>query len=137
MKTIQGADFTVPEDCSLKYVWVAEYSDGSYFSQFDEKGVERLFGDIEQDKLIKFHMCGMDSPRLFTVLINDSNRLICFRRHMQKHCASPVLHSEGHDVLYVLGFQKTVKGVNFKSMMFIDVDGNVKLVDENENEKGI
>ena len=133
-EAIQGQKMSIPEGEPYRYYWIAEYSEGDYFPQFDASGSENLFKDIQQHKLTRFHFVNPTNGHKVSVNITPDMRLVCFRRHRQRHNDMPSSwHVDGHDVFYSLGFQKTIvlngQEHNVKSIMFIDGDGNVTLTD--------
>jgi len=63
----------------LGFYWEAELIDGKIISQFDDKGVEVRFSEVEKniDKLIKFRLVGSsESKSVQTCEVNLSNRTI-------------------------------------------------------------
>lgn len=41
-----------------KFIWVAEYDDGTFLREFDDDGSENSFYDIDRNRLMKFHLAG-------------------------------------------------------------------------------
>ena len=129
----------------VKYEWIAHYNDGSDFSQFDENGNERLFGEIDKDKLISFELVNKDNNdqilvKNFGVLLNSGqffinsavlnieptinhykHKLIFFKRNRKTVSARGSLPTR---TLYILGFEtKLQDGKVIKQMYAIDERG--------------
>ena len=125
-----------------KYEWIAHYENNSDISQFDENGNERLFGDIEQDKLVSFELVTKENVLVknFGVLLNSGqffvngavlniepsinhykHKLIFFRRNRQTVSARGSLPIR---TLHILGFEtKLPEGNVVKQMYAIDERG--------------
>jgi hypothetical protein len=103
------------------YVWVATYSDGTSLKQFDDFGQEHLFKEIDQSRLASMSLIPT-KPSLppFHLHLAPWQRLIFFRRHLQSSKGS-------HSVYFFLGWQATIGGRNYMSVLEIGPDGvNVK-----------
>ena len=123
----------------LKYLFQAEYKDGTIFNQnpLDTSAVDSkksAFFDVKQDQLKLFHLIGNGNK--FTVNLEDGHfevngvpfamheeplsnfRLIFFREHTHVYNVSS-LQEQTHTVVYLLGWQTTYKGKNIKRVMRI------------------
>jgi len=107
------------------YSWVAVYNNGSSLSEFDGNG-RHLFKEIDQDKLDQLSWASSDPTKTtYTVHIAPWQRVILFRRHHFNE-------RTGEDyVLYALGWQATIDGRNYKSILFIDPQTNTARITEN------
>jgi len=125
-------DLTIPEECTLAYVWIAEFRDGTLLGQFDSTGREVMYREVQNriHDLLKLHLTSVDGDHRVTVRLTDGMRPICFRRHIRRMNSGKEPHSDGHEVVYALGFQQTIRECNFKGVMYIDKQGNVTLENE-------
>ena len=119
------------------YKWLAVYNDGTSLDQFDGSD-ERLFSDIDQNKLKKFVIYngsnGIDLDMLtgvFTINgsqisidkrsnLDSDNRLIFFKRVRVDIGTTTI--DENKTTRYFIGYQTTVDGVNKKVMLSVMED---------------
>ena len=103
------------------YTWVGTYSDGTYIKQLDDQGQEHLFKEIDQSRLSSIELISTN-PSLpkFCLHLSPWQRLVLFKRH--------TVSSNGrHSVFFFLGWQATIMGRNYMSVLEIGPDGvNVK-----------
>ena len=127
----------------LKYLFTAEYDDGTSFSQTEED-VSRVdpqrsaFYDVLNSgkRVMRFHLDGQGHR--YTVDLRDGSfagdgpseflereeppetpseyRLIFYRQH-QHHFRADTHKQIGHEVTYVIGWQATIGGQNFQQTM--------------------
>jgi hypothetical protein len=116
----------------LKYFWIAEYNDGNALPQFDpETGIENLFKNIDQTKLIRFGLypftmelskkvnCSDFNPFLRKIVINlDGNKLIFKRRN---YIIIQGIKEKRH-IEYLLGTKDYI--------LYIDESGNLEVKKE-------
>ena len=123
----------------LKYLFQAEYKDGTLFDQnHHDTSVtdpqKSAYFDVKQDQLKSFHLIGNGNK--FTVNLEDGHfevngvpfamheeplsnfRLIFFREHTHIYNVSSS-QEQTHTVVYLLGWQTTHKGKNIKRVMRI------------------
>jgi hypothetical protein len=123
----------------LKYLFTAEYKDGSTYEQnaedvslTDEK--RSSFFDIKQDELVRFTLKG--DGHEYAVDLRDGGfsidgvsfamheealadfRLVFFRAHTHHYQMDRTELS--HDIVYRLGWQCTVNGENYQRIMQIN-----------------
>ena len=122
----------------LKYLFHAEYTDGTIFYQMPEDVSKQdskrsAFYDVDHSRLRAFHLLGQEY--CYTVNLVDGSfmvngvsfrmheeplenfRLIFFRRHTHSFTGS----SETHKIVYRLGWQATdAEGRNQQRVMEID-----------------
>lgn len=128
----------------LKYLFTAEYKDGSIFHQNAEDKSSRepekrsAFFDVRQEELKSFTLTG--AGHSYKVDLSDGHfevdgvpfrmheeqdlsgfRIIFFRQHTHSFNQTREKTTEiAHDIVYRLGWQCTVKGQNYKQVMQID-----------------
>lgn len=116
--------------------WIAIYDDGSELSQYNEDGSENLFGDIDQDRLIRFKLesynkclsvdliegtfrIGTEDIR-FDGFDGADYRLIFFRRTRQDFGKSVKTTITPH-----IGWQTNINGKNYQRIMAISEEGQI------------
>lgn len=134
----------------VRFNWVAYYGEDNYQTQFEEDGTERTFKDIDQENLKGFALTnGKETiavnlnngiftinkiPLIFQLPkairsegLPTSLRLIYFRRNMYT-----IIQGVGSQLhrIYVLGYQCTVSGINYKRMLGIDDEGVLHYLEE-------
>lgn len=111
--------------------WRGYYRDGETIDEYDEAGRSRGFAAVDQSRLVAFQLIpqqsGLPTPH---VVITDDCRPVFFRR--RTHTASLTTGEETQPVetIHVIGWQRTVRGVNVQSLMALYSDGSVALVDD-------
>jgi hypothetical protein len=99
------------------YTWIGTYNDGTCIKQIDDQGQEHLFKEIDQSRLVSMSLVPQ-APSLpkFCLHLAPWQRIILFKRH--------TVSSNGrHSVLFFLGWQATIMGRNYKSVLEIGPDG--------------
>lgn len=124
----------------LKYLFTAEYTDGSVFVQNpeDRSQIEpekrSAYYDIDHSKLVKFSLQGeghIYSVNLHTghfevdsvpFYMHEENlggfKLIFFRRHTHQY-NQETKEELGHSIVYQIGWQCFVNGKNYQKVMNI------------------
>ena len=128
--------------------WKAIYTDETVLEEKEANGKEHAFKEIEFDKLDKFQLLNQQLIPICTVnMKGDDKRLIFARRTLkttgQRVIEQTVKNKEGKDeivkvpipmsgtkIIIVTGWQKTVNGVNQKSIFYIFPDGTIEMDDE-------
>ena len=126
--------------------WIALYTDGSVLSQYKEDGTERLFSEIEHDRLYRFVLDVVEG-KTFCVDLQDGSfyigserfnwdgfgfgadskfRLIYFRRVRQVMGMGETKPSS--QVMFHLGWQTTLNNQNHQRVMAIADDGSVSIL---------
>jgi len=101
---------------SLRYFWKATYKDGSSICQFEE-GKERLFSEIDQSRLESFAWVPFNSSDpVIIIKLEPWQRLIAVRRNF----ITTGPEGESRKTIYLLGWQSTINGRNYKSICYID-----------------
>lgn len=95
-----------------RYVWIADYSNGSYLKQFDERDwTFHRFQEIQQDKLSVFIMqCVDDEKRRYELHFTEGMKLIHYYRNICLNFGTP---QEQKFKLYCFGFEKGGQKVIF------------------------
>jgi hypothetical protein len=105
-----------------KVEWTAFYSDRTSLPQFNDDGSENKFKDIDRAKLICFALY-FDGEMKICLHLGPGMRLI-HRRRIAKHVMGPKAGTQ--DIVYILGWQETRRGVNFQALHFVFEDGHVE-----------
>jgi hypothetical protein len=125
-------------------MWHAVYSEGPQFDQFDDNGIEHLFKEIDQEKLLAFAVevkevviavelvAGSfkidDKQFEFTDPANKKFKLIYFKRITQSFAESGDLTATKVTTEHHLGWQ--VVGTNEKKILVLNEDTMIaKFVD--------
>ncbi len=134
------------------YMWLAETTDGDFIPQYEADGTEnsgRIVLDLDKEgKLARVYRVPVNPglPSHFVKLC-DGKRLILIRREAPKLVDRPnekaILEATGNNpevaklldrlkrsptgfTLYLLGFQTTIKGKNYKAIRYIRHDGEYR-----------
>ncbi len=127
--------------------WKAIYNDKSSLEEKETNGKEHAFKEIEFSKLVKFQLLNKQSLPICTVNMGDDKRLIFARRNIkttgQRVVTQTVKNKEGknenvkvpvpiksHKIIIIVGWQKTVNGINEKSIFYIYPDGTIEMDDK-------
>ena len=101
----------------LKYMWIAEYRDGTAIPQFDpDTGKENMWSDVDQDKVYRVSWCefskdmkkkveldtiSVRKPEMHSIEYGAGDEImICRRNHLDFSSSGNV---NGHRIEYVLG----------------------------------
>ena len=96
--------------------WTANYSDGTTLKQYNADGSENTYNDIDREKLVSFSLFVFGRNYILDL---DTERRLIYRKRTK------VSSTGKQEDIYLLGWQKTVKGENIQSIMFIGEDGVV------------
>lgn len=101
--------------------WIAVYEDDSVLPQVGEDGEENAYGDIDRSRLTEFRIWNTDTGKLvFVVSLTKDQRLVYRRRVSMSGVTGEVMW-----VIYLVGWQQTVKGVNVQSLNWLMPDGTI------------
>lgn len=101
--------------------WIAFYGDDSFLPQFEEDGTENSYGKIERERLTEFRMLNRQTGAAVLVLSLDPGcRLIYRRRNFMNG-----ISGDKENLIYLVGWQKTIKGENVQSLNWILQDGTI------------
>ena len=120
--------------CPFPYYWRAKFEDGEAVAQYTEDGEEVLYrkvlNHLEACKGLSFIelLPLQEGLPVFKQEIDSSwQRPVIFRRRFKK-----VGIWDGREVeertMFALGWQATVNGKNYKSVIYIDVDSGQVLI---------
>lgn len=106
------------------YYWKVIYDNGETLQEIED-GKTHSFKEVDLDKLVRLGWVS-DNPNLPSYFVNleSFQRPILYRRrgiHALKKNAKPFT------IGYLLGWQSTINGRNYKSIMFIRPDGEITL----------
>jgi hypothetical protein len=98
--------------------WIAIYKDGTDLKQYNEDGSENRYQDIDRTKLDSFVLYQDIAKPLLWIHLETDQRLI-YRRRVEKRMDGT------ETVVYLAGWQQTVKGQNVQSISYIAPDGSI------------
>ncbi len=122
-----------------EWFWVATYTDGTRFHQYDldaklpEFGQEyRLFHqlrEIDHDRLHLFQLVNVKNPeKHFSIIVNPAQMKIIYR-YLRLHLYLATEFEE-HPTLHVFGYEKKIGGFAHKFFNVIMPDGNIIATDD-------
>lgn len=122
-----------PDDA---WVWCALYRDfdpnnpDTYLPEYEHDGTAHGWADIDQSRLDKFVLYAQrDHLRTHVLQVSETSRPIFFRRRrIELNIATD--ETQGRSTVHVLGYQRTVRGVNVKFATGFHEDGSVTLTDD-------
>lgn len=121
--------------------WRAVYKDGTMLNEVDKsdgRTREHAFKEIKFSELEYFQLINDQNIAICQVHLGGEKRLIFTRRNikttgrrmiMQGNVKVPV-PVNSHKIVIILGWQKTIKGVNSKSIFYLLPDGRLEMDDE-------
>lgn len=116
----------------MPWTWLVTYTDDTVLAEVDEAGREHGFGEVDLSRVravallplregLPCHVVAVDPSR--------GQRPIFFRRHQIEVALEDGVET-GRRVVTVLGWQRTVRGVNVKSLAFYFDDGSSLVTDD-------
>ncbi len=106
--------------------WRARYLDGTSLDQYGPNGEVNGYENIDRTKLSAFEIFDADHPEplIFRMFLEEGQTLIYRRRTWQdvNTGGDPL----GKRFLYLVGWQKNVRGENVQSINYIHPDGHVE-----------
>jgi len=121
--------------------WRAVYKDGTILDETEKSGgriKEHAFKEIKFSELEYFQLINDQNIAICQVHLGGEKRLIFTRRNikttgrrmiMQGNVKVPV-PINSHKIVIILGWQKTINGVNSKSIFYLLPDGRLEMDDE-------
>ena len=116
----------------MKIRWRAKYSDGKHLDQIDGTSV---YPNIDRTKLAAFDIIDIDRiiPKSQVVITDDKTQLL-FRMFLdkgqrliyRKRVLMDVGTSEAKSIVYMVGYQEKIRGVNKQVINYIFEDGHVE-----------
>jgi len=98
--------------------WIIVYSDGTEYTNDQIR-----YKDIDKNKAARFHLF-IHNGKQVIVYLDPSKRLIYRKRN-----ALNAITNNIDELVYIVGWQKTVNNINFQSLNFIFEDGRVEMLD--------
>lgn len=124
----------IAKACPHPYYWVAHFTDGEEIAQYTADGQEVLYREVlnrlESGKgllFIAWVPTQKGKPTYVQQIDSSWQRPIVLRRHF---VTTGFIDGKekGHRILFLLGWQATIAGKNYKSILFIDPQtGNVEV----------
>jgi len=133
VRTLINPVFTVEVDGEVSevaleaWVWEAHYSDGTVMYQYDPDTLKfHRFGEIIPDNLTSFVLRNAENPvQRVEVVMSEGMRPIHFYRNSILNIGTP---EEVRVRTWCIGYQETIRGVNFKAITQVFPDGTLKLL---------
>ena len=118
--------------------WRAVYKDKTILNEKDQDGKEHEFGDNKFSELEYFQLINEQDIAICQVHLGEDKRLIFMRRNFKTTGRRLVMQGDikvpipikKHEVVIILGWQKTIKGINSKSIFYLLPDGRIEMDDE-------
>lgn len=118
--------------------WRAVYDDGTFLDEVEQNGTDHLFKEIQFSKIKLFQLMNENKIAVCQVRLGDDKRLIFTRRNLKVAGAELVelngvniqVPVKSHQIIIILGWQKTVNKINVKSIFYLMPDGRIELDDE-------
>lgn len=107
------------------YLWRGHYSDQTTIDEIGPDGVPRPFADIDLSRLKALELIG---ERSYVVPISPGIRPIFFRRRRIETTMDGA--EVGRSTITCIGWQKTERGRNVQSFLFLFPDGSSVLSDD-------
>ncbi len=119
--------------------WKAVYNDGTSLSELDpDGGKQHIFTEIDFDKIESFQLVNPQGIAVCEVRLNKDKRLIFTRRNLittgqlfkQEGNSKIPIPTKHRSRIIILGWQKTINGVNTKAIFYLLPDGRIEMDDE-------
>jgi len=121
--------------------WRAIYNNDpenqEFLNEKDPDGKPHLFKDINRDRLIAFQIINPQNIAICQVKLGEGKRLIFARRNLitvgqlfkETGGVKIPIPTKSHQIIIILGWQKTVNGVNTKAIFYLLPDGRIEMDD--------
>lgn len=118
--------------------WRAVYKDGSILNERDPDGKEHIFKEINLSNLEYFQLVNPQNVVICRVRLGEGKRLIWARRNqittgrrmIQQGNVKVPIPIKSHQRVIIIGWQKTINGVNTKAIFYLMPDGRIEMDDE-------
>ena len=119
--------------------WKAVYDDGTTISEIDPNGgAQHTFKEIDMSKIVAFQLVNDKNIAICEVRLGKGKRLIYARRNLittgqlfkSVGGQNVPIPTKSHSRIIILGWQKTVNGVNTKAIFYLLPDGRIEMDDE-------
>ncbi|KKL95154.1 hypothetical protein LCGC14_1857460 [marine sediment metagenome] len=104
----------------MELKWKAIYLDGKSLNQYNEDKSVNKYTDIDRT-ILKFFELYKENKLILRVHLDDNKRLI-FRRRVSLKMGVGIT-----EVVYLVGWQKTVERKNVQSICYIFEDGHIEM----------
>lgn len=119
----------IAKACPHTYYWVAQFSNNEIISQYTKDGTEVLYREVlnrlEAGKglsCIEWVPLRKGLPLYRQEIDSSWQRPVIFRRHFVKPSTNE------HRLMFALGWQATIGGRNYKSVLYIDSETGQVLI---------
>ena len=104
--------------------WRANYSNGNCLNQYNEDESVNKYTDIDRSLLESFELrkIDKDSNILFFKLILEEGQRLIFRKRVEID-----VDGKQQSIIYLVGWQKTIKGENIQAISYVFEDGHVEM----------
>ena len=124
----------IAKACPHPYYWIARFADGEEVAQYTKEGEEVLYREV-LDRLesgrglsfIEWHPTTKGLPIFRQEIDSTWQRPIVFRRHFKKMGFWTGEELEER-IMFALGWQATINGKNYKSVIYIDAESGQILI---------
>ena len=121
--------------------WRAIYKDGTMLNEVDNSNgriKEHTFKEIKFSELEYFQLVNDQNIAICQVHLGGEKRLIFTRRNIKTTGRRMIMQGStkvpvpvnSHKIVIILGWQKTINGVNSKSIFYLLPDGRLEMDDE-------
>lgn len=100
--------------------WIVVYNDGSLLHQYDENG-ENAYADIDRSRVAEFHIRDRETGKIVLAYALEPGQRLIYR----KRTSMSGITGEKNWVIYLVGWQQTVNGVNIQNISWIFPDGSI------------
>lgn len=119
----------IAKACPHPYYWIARFTNGEEVAQYTTEGEEVLYREV-LDRLdagkglscIELRPLRKGLPLYRQEIDSSWQRPIIFRRHFVKPSTNE------HRIMFALGWQATINGRNYKSVVYIDAETGQVLI---------
>jgi hypothetical protein len=115
--------------CPYPFYWKVTFSDGISICEYKDNGEVVLFKEVIDKinlggvaEVIEWYPTYKGLP-VFTQRLESWQRPVLFKRHKLR------MDGSGQTTLFALGWQATIGGQNYKSIMYIDLPNDTILLD--------
>ena len=117
--------------------WRAVYKDGSTLNEKDPDGKDHIFKEIDLPNLELFQLVNPQNIAICQVRMGEGKRLIWARRNqlvtgrrlVQQGDVKVPLSIKSHQKVIIIGWQKTINGINSKAIFYLMPDGRIEMDD--------
>lgn len=118
--------------------WRAVYNDNTFLDELEPNGTEHAFKEIDFTRIQAFQLINQQNIAICQVKLGEGKRLIFARRNLMTTGGRVVMQGDvkvpipvkSHQVIIILGWQKTINNVNSKAIFYLLPDGRIEMDDE-------